>query len=131
MRKFVCTESGNVYTEDELVALFCEFLKDDKSMWGTSFADWMRNASGKNGTLRELTPLTVRHREEISSACDKLREAMTAMRVALINVTEESYNRCLSDGYPFRDSWDEAFWETEDWICLIKNSLDDLEAEYR
>lgn len=130
MRKFVCTESGNVYTEDELVALYCESLKEDSSLRGDSFYDWMRNASGKNGTLREFKPLSTAHRDLLFDAIKQVRGGMKLLNNALDTVSEESFNRNLSEHYPFKDSFAEAYWEFIEWLDTVKGSVDDLEAFY-
>ena len=131
MRKFICTESGTVFTEDGLINLYSQTLYDDESMRDESFNDWFRESTGKNGTLRELKQLTDEHKESIRSACFALRDSIRSLRIAMQGVTEESFNRCLSDNYPFLHDWDEAVWnDIPDWIGTVVGSLGELEAEY-
>ena len=131
MRKFICTESGTVFTEEGLINLYSQALYDDESMRDECYNDWFREATGKNGTLRELKQLTDEHKESIRSACFALRGSIRSLRIAMQGVTEESFNRCLSDNYPFLHDWDEAVWnDIPDWIGTVVGSLGELEAEY-
>lgn len=53
--RFRDTETGAIYDENELFAEYlenCEYIKE--SSGAVSFAEYIRNATGKNGFLKEV-----------------------------------------------------------------------------
>ena len=128
MKKFVCTETGTVYTEEGLVTLFCESLKEDESMRETSFVDWMREATGKNGTLREFKPMPESYRKLLLDSTEMVAKGIHDMWIALSGVPEWSFNQYLSEGFPFERDWESAVFETLDWLDEVKAHVFDLEC---
>ena len=55
MRKFLCTEWGSIYTEDQLRAEYEELKKDiEDSSGAATFEEYLHNACSVSGFLKEV-----------------------------------------------------------------------------
>ena len=126
MKKYYCNEDEKIYTEDELLDLYCQLVKEDASYRGDSFADYIRNCTSKNGTLTELHGLDSLDKYLIRESAERLWDAFKDFHEIMERVNEGSFNDCLSEGYPFSESFDAMRFVMGEWIDLLKGSLDDL-----
>lgn len=126
MKKYYCNEDEKIYTEDELLDLYCQLVKEDASYRGDSFADYIRNCTSKNGTLTELHGLDSLDKYLIRESAERLWDAFKDFHEIMERVNEGSFNDCLSEGYPFSESFDAMRFTMGEWIDLLKGSLDDL-----
>lgn len=116
MRYFWDTEDEKVYSENDLMGVFCDLMKDCPEYKTETFCDFLNNASGKNGSLVEIKkPLSADKVEEINSATLEFYNAMIRLYEAFGDVSEESFNDYLSDGYPFLNSLTDARYDVEAW----------------
>lgn len=117
MRYFYNTGDEKRYSVAELVQVFCDLMKEDESYKEISFYDFLNEASGKNGVLIEIKkPLSEKEVTAVKLAAIEFNNAMKSLYEALDNVSEESFNEFLSDGYPFQNSFTDAKYDV-DWWC--------------
>lgn len=128
MRKFYNHEDGKTYTEDELLREYCEYVstREDSYYLRTSFNKWLEDCTSKNGSLTELHGLDTLDKYLIKSAAEKLWDSFKDFHEIMERVNEGSFNDCLSEGYPFSDSFDAMRFVMGEWIDRLNASLDDL-----
>lgn len=127
MKKYYCCEDQKIYTEDELLDMYCQLVKEDASYRGDSFADYIRNCTSKNGSLTEVRALDSIDRYLVKCAAEKFWEAFKDFHEILTEkVNEGSFNDSLSEGYPFSDSFDAMRFVMGEWMERLNRCLDDL-----
>ena len=122
MRYFWDTEEEKVYSEHDLMSVFCDLMKECPEYQTETFCDFLREASGKNGSLIEIKkPLSADAVEEINAAALEFLNGFERLYRAFADcdVSEDSFNRFLSDEFPFVASLDEMPPVVESWINRV------------
>lgn len=127
MKYYWDAEEEKMYSEKELMQVFCDLMKEDDMYQTLTFQDFMAEASGKNGSLVEIKkPLKKSEVEAIKDATYALLDGMGKLHDALSIVSEESFNKFLSREYPFLDSFQDAFYAVSDWCDSVFQNAERL-----
>ena len=122
MRYFYCTEDGKLYSENDLLRDYCDFLRTDEEYKSISFDRYIETCLDKNGSLLEIkNPIGEAQAEKINSAMADFMTAFDKLKSAFSHVSEESFNEYLSANYPFSVSFDELTFLMESWAYDVYN----------
>lgn len=128
MRKFYCHEDGKIYTEDELLRDYCEFVssREDSYYLRTSFNQYLEDCTSKNGSLTELQLLDTLDKYLIHEAAERLKDAFFTFHEIMERVSDASFNENLCEGYPFSDDFYAMRFVMGEWIDKLEGCLDEL-----
>ena len=130
MRYFRNIENGEVYTLDELLGNFADFMRDDASLREMSFYQWLNDCTSKNGSLVEIgEPISAEIADEIRAASLEFYNAFSRLYKSFSAVSEDSFNEYLAHAYPFSYSLDEMPSVIDDWTNLVGTYANCLSAD--